>query len=482
MMRKSTVFPVFHTAHGPVLQRKCACGQHTGNGGECEACKNKRLDLQRSAIDRESPETAPPIVHDVLNGPGRPLDERTRSLMESRFDHDFSQVRVHTDGKAAESARAVNALAYTVGNHVAFGLGTYVPSRNEGQRLIAHELTHVVQQEGTASRAVDRISTPEDRSERQAEAVSRGALLGIAPMPSFQAERSVLQREIKGGGATPGTGEGADLIFIIRAPDDQFTNDVTQYVKTVLQSQTYVEVDNLDDIFEYLSRLKARVNVFEVLEPAIKVRRIRIVAHGSTTGDVKMTPRGEKQRRWVSPQEVQAYAQNALAQATIAQVMAPGAQVEFWGCNIGAVPKAGEAWSQVFESEFTATSETFKTGFDEFMRPAGRGEAGETVAGHAGSWIKVTNTDEIAKRSKGLKISFNKWLLARYAEFIANGDILPIDDKTERLAYMRDLFNRSGGQIRHILIEQKSDQSHIRPGNQKVWLNLWKTTPAPGNP
>ena len=71
--------------------------------------------------------------------------------MELRFGHDFSRVRVHTDAKAAESARAVNALAYTVGHDMAFGAGQYVPETSEGRQLVAHELAHVVQQ-STASK------------------------------------------------------------------------------------------------------------------------------------------------------------------------------------------------------------------------------------------------------------------------------------------------------------------------------------------
>jgi hypothetical protein len=420
-------------------------------------------------------------VEDTLRSPGRPLDEATREVMGARFGRDFSRVRVHTDGRAAASAQAVDARAYTMGDHIAFGAGQYEPARPEGQELLAHELTHVAQQQGVATGPTTRIARPGGHAEREAEPAARAVVAGRSPGPVTALAQPALQRkEIRGAGATPGTGEGADLIFIIRAPDDQFTNDVTQYVETVLEGQTFIEVDNLDDIFDHLARLKARVNAFEVLEPAIKVRRIRIVAHGSTTGGVKMTPRGETARRWVTPQEVAAYAQNSLAQATLAQVMAPSAQIEFWGCNIGAVPAAGEAWSQAFGAEFSATSETFKTGFDEFVRPADKGETGEKVPGHGGTWVRVTSTSEIDSRSRGLQASFRKWLLTRYAEFVANGDILPIDNKAERLAYMRDLFDRSGGQIRHILIEQKSDQQKIRPGNQKVWLKLWKTTaPTP---
>ncbi|MGB9632210.1 MAG: DUF4157 domain-containing protein [Chloroflexaceae bacterium] len=88
----------------------------------------------------------PPIVHEVLRSPGQPLDAETRAFMEPRFGHDFSRVRVHTDARAAESARAVNALAYTVGRDVVFGAGQYAPGASAGRRLLAHELAHVVQQ------------------------------------------------------------------------------------------------------------------------------------------------------------------------------------------------------------------------------------------------------------------------------------------------------------------------------------------------
>src|SRR5262249_2574029 len=140
--------PAMTPARGSVLQRACACGQHTGTGGECEDCKQKREGtLQRSAVNSGPINAAPPIVHDVLRSPGQPLDPATRAFMEPRFGYDFSGVRVHTDARAAESARAVSALAYTVGRDVVFGAGQYAPETHEGQRLMAHELTHVVQQD-----------------------------------------------------------------------------------------------------------------------------------------------------------------------------------------------------------------------------------------------------------------------------------------------------------------------------------------------
>jgi hypothetical protein len=120
---------------------------------------------------------APPIVQEVLGAPGQPLGTGTRQFMESRFGHDFSQVRLHTDARAAESAKAVNALAYTVGQDVVFAAGRYSPEA-AGQRLLAHELTHVVQQQGRGEPSVQRqtpssTATPEaDKKESSASAAS----------------------------------------------------------------------------------------------------------------------------------------------------------------------------------------------------------------------------------------------------------------------------------------------------------------------
>ena len=107
-------------ASGGVLQRSCACGQHSPGDGECAECRKKRLatapaGLQRSALRATPSNKAPLIVHEVLRSPGQLLDPATRAYMEPRFGHDFSQVRVHTGERAAQSAQAVNALAYTVG-------------------------------------------------------------------------------------------------------------------------------------------------------------------------------------------------------------------------------------------------------------------------------------------------------------------------------------------------------------------------------
>jgi hypothetical protein len=127
------------------LQRKCGCG---GGTESCESCGPGSVQLQRRATQENSSlaETAPTIVHDVLRSPGQRLDAATRAFMEPRFNYDFSSVRVHTGPAAAESARAVNALAYTVGRDVVFGALQYSVGTVEGKKLLAHELAHVAQQ------------------------------------------------------------------------------------------------------------------------------------------------------------------------------------------------------------------------------------------------------------------------------------------------------------------------------------------------
>jgi hypothetical protein len=198
---KPTITPV---ARG-LLQRACACGQHTGSGGECEECKKKHQGmLRRTAVNNSSAisparkiqtklainkpgdaheqeadriadqvmsapahglnhhilpriqrlvgqsnaqiDTAPTSVDQALASPGQQMEPTLQQDMERRFGYDFSQVRVHCGTLAEQSARDINAHAYTVGNNIVFGAGRYTPNNAKGKQLIAHELTHVVQQ------------------------------------------------------------------------------------------------------------------------------------------------------------------------------------------------------------------------------------------------------------------------------------------------------------------------------------------------
>jgi len=132
-------------------------------------------------------------VHDVVgSGGGAPLDTETRSDMESRFGADFGDVRVHTDGAAHDSAKSVNAQAYTVGSNIVFQRDKYEPASDSGKHMLAHELTHVVQQrsgpvEGTDAGGGVQVSDPSDRFER--EAVANADRLMSAPAPAADVQR-----------------------------------------------------------------------------------------------------------------------------------------------------------------------------------------------------------------------------------------------------------------------------------------------------
>lgn len=132
--------------------------------------------MQRSSLGPQTPNEVPAIVHDVLNSPGQALDTSTRAFMEPRFGHDFSSVRVHTDQRADESARAVNAAAYTVGQNIVFTTPMFRPAEPVGQRLLAHELTHVVQQSNGASQNELSIGASDSSLEAEADNVAAGIM------------------------------------------------------------------------------------------------------------------------------------------------------------------------------------------------------------------------------------------------------------------------------------------------------------------
>jgi hypothetical protein len=183
-------------AHAGVLQRKCKCGASKFSSvPTCEECKRKpvqrklsvgqsddRLELEADRIAEQvlrdngpepsnaakisrlaiampaSADLEPPAlasVDSVLASSGRPLESALRQDMERRFGYDFNAVRIHTDASAERSAHEISAAAYTVGQHVVFGAGQFAPATRAGRHLLAHELTHVVQQSAPARAGVN---------------------------------------------------------------------------------------------------------------------------------------------------------------------------------------------------------------------------------------------------------------------------------------------------------------------------------------
>jgi hypothetical protein len=135
--------------------------------------------VQHETTGEAEIQTVPPIVDEVLRSPGHPLDADTRAFMEPRFGQDFSRVRVHSGAAAEQSARDVSANAYTVGHHIVFDSARFVPATHEGRRLIAHELTHVVQQAGSNG-----IRAGQSTEER-----------GLSPTSLIHARYGALQRQ-----------------------------------------------------------------------------------------------------------------------------------------------------------------------------------------------------------------------------------------------------------------------------------------------
>jgi len=127
--------------------------------GKCTACEEEAQTLQtKTARSLEAVAgEAPSVVHEGLRSPGWPLAPGTRAFFEPRFRHDFSQVRVHADDSTAVSAGAIGARAYTVGSDLVFGANEYSPSTRDGKQLMAHELTHVVQQYSSSQHRASEI-------------------------------------------------------------------------------------------------------------------------------------------------------------------------------------------------------------------------------------------------------------------------------------------------------------------------------------
>jgi len=187
--------PASSRTAGLTLQRKCDCGQHTIGGGKCSGCTQAEPKiLQRVvATDHVGGGDGPPIVNRVLRSAGQSLDADTRSFMETSFGHDFSHVRIHTDQQASESARAVNALAYTVGRDVAFRSGTYAPGTSEGRRLIAHELAHVVQQSAASVETTQAYPSDSSAFENNADQIADRVVSG-GQIPPVLGAASAIQR------------------------------------------------------------------------------------------------------------------------------------------------------------------------------------------------------------------------------------------------------------------------------------------------
>jgi|APLak6261663543_1056040.scaffolds.fasta_scaffold00138_5 hypothetical protein len=219
--------------------------------------------LSRQASKRVA--TAPASVDRVLTNSGRPLEPALRQDMESRFGHDFSGVRLHTDNAATESARSLGARAYTLGNNVVFGAGEYQPDTLQGKRLLAHELTHTLQQGGARgsiqrSCGVEEIGTPAGCTSNPMEVAERPRYLFSVNCDDFL------------------TGNELDL-----RRDAEAIQNGEEVELHGLSSEEGAEEFNMN--LSCARALKAKSVVEDVLGARVITATLRIYSHGSQPGD-----------------------------------------------------------------------------------------------------------------------------------------------------------------------------------------------------
>ncbi|VWX57033.1 conserved hypothetical protein [Burkholderiales bacterium 8X] len=201
------------SANRDAAGRRQGAGQH---GQAAETCASEA--------------EAPPVVHEALASSARGLDAPTRAFMEPHFGRDFSQVRVHDDSLADESARAVGANAFTVGPDIVFAAGRFAPGTDTGRRLLAHELAHVVQQ-------------------------------GAGP--------ASLQRDNPPTNAPPTAGKRD--VSIVLSDDDQDMSEGRSYAKTVLRVTSTADA---------AAQLKAL---------GVPIGKLFVVSHSSAAGKVRFS-------------------------------------------------------------------------------------------------------------------------------------------------------------------------------------------------
>ena len=247
------------------------------------------------APDRASGE-APSIVNEVLRSPGQPLDASTRAYFEPRFGRDIGAVRVHADTKAAQAAQAVNALAYTVGQNVVFGGGQFAPRSEQGMRLLAHELVHVVQQTTSRPMSPHLQRAPDEKSKPVED----------KPKPRQNKPKLPHQDKPKPGQDVIVLGEGwkgAEELGSVLSPGGKIIS-----VKSVAE---------------------AAAELAKIQDP---IGTLYFITHSTPSGELKFG----KDEGYIKPDDIA-----AKLTGSVSADRAPN-KVDFRGCSVGSNPKAME--------------------------------------------------------------------------------------------------------------------------------------------
>jgi len=269
---------------------------------------------------------APPSVHEALNTPAQPLERSTQSFMESRFGHRFSDVRVHDGPQAASSAHDIRASAYTVGKDIVFAGGRYAPTTGPGQRLLAHELAHVVQNSRIAEPSV---------VWRQPAASTSTAAAPAAPRPDF--------------------------VFIMGADAaksaNKFYTSAERYYRSHIPKATFVlTVRNLSDLLTYIS-----TNV------TVPVGNIYIVTHANEDGTVSFGLDAADKDNRLGVLELRGalhpVSGTASGMAKVTKQVDSKTRIHIKGCDLGRTQEMVELLDEAFGGEGTVTAPTHEQVF-----------------------------------------------------------------------------------------------------------------------
>jgi hypothetical protein len=309
--------------HSPKV-RRCPCGSSGSGAGKCANCREDEL-LRRSSADHSHEgEIAPQVVRESLSAPGQPLDEKARSLMESRFGRDFRHIRVSAVDRDAAAADAIQARAFTYGNRVVFGRNEYVPNTASGLRLIAHELAHTAQQgSGTPSLQKSlRVGAVDDPQEREADLVADAAL-DRRPAPILTAGDATVRRAPKGSytwepkGKNEAVYTGVDGVkyTVIRkfkpvtksekptfAPGARFAKVFVTitWCKTPIRGQVEAGIDITNQLQNLIPQMLSSGDPIQVLRNAKLTPYIQVVAIKSEKGFVTFNVEADVSRQGVS--------------------------------------------------------------------------------------------------------------------------------------------------------------------------------------
>ena len=228
---------------------------------KCKECQQDEK-LHRKDTDNSQVPGISTAVEQTLQSVGQPIDEPVRSFMERRFNYDFSKVQIHNNSLAHQSSKDVSALAYTHGNHVVFGLGKYQPLTNEGRQLLAHELTHVVQQHNTSHQNIQREAqryysyTTADYVQQVQEALGQvNATAGVGnPAKAYAIMNEIETSQLEEVLMQLGSGN-LSIIKDIDSPSHANSYRTKIFLKATLWILTSTELLSASEIYNSISQL-----------------------------------------------------------------------------------------------------------------------------------------------------------------------------------------------------------------------------------